>query len=679
MISRLPGAAWGLGAVSGALLALVWRFGRRAVAGGGKPEDGSGHAAARGAGARSRGHNFHNLISKHAEGMVIVDRRGIVRFVNPAAERLFGRPATKLLGEPFDLGIEEERSTEVQIARDDGATVVSDVRAVGVEWEGGEAHLVALRDITKRRRAQEALRQSEARFRAVSESANDPVITADSRGNIIFWNASAQRVFGYSEDEVRNRPLTVLMPERYREPHVEGLRRLASGGAPRAIGRTVALEGLRKDGTEFPLELSVARWEEGGETFYSGIVRDVTARKRLEDELRQSQKMESIGRLAGGVAHDLNNKLSVVIGLADLALKEVADGHPVRNDVEQIRIAGEQAASLTRQLLAFGRKQVLQPKILNLNDLVAKSVQMLERLIGEDIHLIFVRGSALGRVRVDPSQMEQVIMNLAVNARDAMPRGGTLTIETANIALDANYARSRPEVEPGDYVMLGVSDTGCGMAPETRARAFEPFFTTKEEGKGTGLGLSVIHGIVKQSGGHVRVYSEPEQGASFKIYLPSAEGAPAEEPAREVVSVEPGGTETVLLVEDERLVRDLVKRVLEQHGYTVLEAPNGERALRVLQRHAGEIQLLLTDVVMPEMGGEELVEWALHTRADLKVLFMSGYTERAVVFHGHLDPGKAFLQKPATPGAILRKVRQVLDAPPAEVSATSASLGGEHS
>jgi DNA-binding response OmpR family regulator/signal transduction histidine kinase len=397
----------------------------------------------------------------------------------------------------------------------------------------------------------------------------------------------------------------------------------------------------------------------------SGVVvcvHDLTEQRRLEEQLRQSVKMEAIGTLAGGVAHDFNNLLTIILGNSDIALQRIDKDNPFIKNIEQIRRAGQRAALLTSQLLAFSRKQVVQPKVINLNEVIADTEKMLKRLIGEDIDLVSMLDSRLARVMADPGLIEQVIINIAINARDAMPHGGKLTIETVNVYLGEDYARHHLEVVPGHYAMVAVSDTGCGMDEATLSHIFEPFFTTKTKGKGTGLGLSVVFGIVKQSGGHIWVYSEPGNGTTFKVYLPTVEQDPESlEAGAEREEPPVGGGETVLLVEDDDAVRDLAGGVLREYGYTVYEAHDGYQALKLYNSHEGPIHLLVTDVVMPGMNGRELAQKIESLRPALKVLFVSGYTDNAIVHHGVLDAGTAFLQKPFTPEALARKVREVID------------------
>jgi signal transduction histidine kinase len=418
-----------------------------------------------------------------------------------------------------------------------------------------------------------------------------------------------------------------------------------------------------QDGTFRQIELSAAPIrDDANQTTGSVLVfRDVTEGRLLQEQFRQAQKMEGIGRLAGGVAHDFNNMLTVILGYCEFAFKKAAGNQSLRDDLDQVKQAGERATVLVSQLLAFSRKQVLQPRVLDLNQVVTSSERMLQRLIGEDVNLVSNTRSGLGHVLADPGQIEQIILNLVVNARDAMAHGGRLTIETANVELDENYTRTHAEVVPGRYVLLAVSDTGHGMDADTQARIFEPFFTTKELGKGTGLGLSTVFGIVKQSGGHIWVYSEPEQGTTFKIYLPRVD---------EDVSVAGGeieagsslkGSETILLVEDDEMVREFARAALQSYGYAVLPAGGAADALEFSKQHTGLINLLVTDLVMPGITGTKLSEHLTALRAEMKVLYVSGYTDNAIVHHGILDPATAFLQKPFTPDALARKVREVLE------------------
>jgi PAS domain S-box-containing protein len=512
-------------------------------------------------------------------------------------------------------------------------------------------------DVTERRRAEEGMRKSEERFRRLFESNTIGIVIADLSGNTLEANDAYLGMLGYTREELLAGTIrwNELTPAEFYASDQAAIEELLRSGTVSPWEK----ELFRKDGTRVPVLIGVAMLKAAEASCIAYIV-DLTERRRLEQQFRQAQKMEAVGRLAGGVAHDFNNLLTAILGYSDLVAAKLDPGSLEYEELDEVRKAGERAASLTRQLLAFSRQQVLERKVLDINALIANIEKMLRRLIGEDVALTTAMDPALRRVFADAGQLEQVVMNLAVNARDAMPRGGKLTIETANVELDEAYARQHVTVRPGSYVMIAVSDTGIGMNSETLARIFEPFFTTKGPGKGTGLGLATVYGIVKQSDGYIWAYSEVGKGTTFKVYLPLVEEGAEAEPVMVPVPARLAGSETVLLVEDEESVRVLSRVILESYGYTVLEAASGNDGLDVARRYSLPIHLLLTDVVMPEMGGPDLASRLEALRPGVRVLYMSGYTDDAVFRHGLLEKGRVFLQKPFTPGALVGKVREAL-------------------
>lgn len=556
---------------------------------------------------------------------------------------------------------------ETRLERPDGSEIpISQVMLAHMSPEGSVEFLSTLaRDVTQQKEAEAALRRSEAHFRSLIENALDMITVLDADGGILFASPSVRRTLGYEPEELLGTRVFDFV-------HPDDADRMRRGLADSV--RT----GERSPPIEIRLRHRDGSWrllESVGESLLddpavAGVVinsRDVTERREAEEELHasreqllQAQKMEAVGRLAGGVAHDFNNLLTAIKGFTELLLLDFDRRDPRYPFAQEIQAAANRAASLTRQLLAFSRKQVLQPQVIDLNASVVNMEKMLRRLIGEDVELVTVRSPDLERVEADPGQIEQILLNLVVNARDAMPSGGRLAITTHNETVSPEKAQLHPEVKPGPFVRLSVRDTGSGMSREVQNRIFEPFFTTKEQGRGTGLGLSTVYGIVQQSGGFVEVESRPEEGADFRVYLPAVARPAA--PVHQAADDSPlRGGETVLLVEDEKAVRVLVRRVLDRMGYTVWEAEDGASALDLIRDREAIPDLLLTDVIMPGMSGRELADQIHKARPDLKVLFMSGYTDEAISQHGVLVPGVAFLEKPFTPEILLRRIRKVLD------------------
>lgn len=612
---------------------------------------------------------YRTTLDNIMEGCQLIGFDWRYLYLNEAAARHNRRPNAELLGRKMTEmwpGIEgtavyamlrrcmEERVAlheEVAFDFQDGTKGWYDVRCQAVP----EGIFVLSIDVTERKRA-------EALFQTAMDHALDAVITINERGIIQTVNRATQKMFGYAAEEVIGRNVSMLMSPPYKEQHDGYLENYRRTGQAKIIGFGREVDGARrKDGSTFPIRLAVSEFDLDGRRHFLGIIMDLSETRSLESQLRQAQKMEAFGQLAGGVAHDFNNMLTVINGYSALLASRMPENDPSRKLLLMIKDAGERSAALTRQLLSFSRKQIVSPELLDLNKIVTNLEKMLRRIIGEDVKLSTVLSSAPASVRADPAQLEQVLVNLAVNARDAMPKGGMLTISTAHCELDTAYARGHSGAQPGRYVLLAVSDTGSGMTPEVQRRIFEPFFTTKGAGKGTGLGLAVVHGVVKQNGGHIDVYSELGVGSVFKIYVPCA-GEPGGQHPVPLASQQPvRGDETILVVEDQQDVRELTRSILAEHGYTVLDAPNGLEALRVAGNHAGPIHLLLTDVVMPGLGGRELAERFQTLRPAAKVMYLSGYTDDAIVRHGILQDTVIFLQKPFTAVTLTQKVREALE------------------
>jgi PAS domain S-box-containing protein len=555
------------------------------------------------------------------------------------------------------------RIFESQHRRRDGSVFPVEINVTYIRLDR-DYLLAVVRDITERKQAEESLRRSERLLRLVLDALPVGVVVTNLAGDIILGNPASKQIWGGmiidgAERCARSKGWRHGTGERIGPDEWASRRAFTQGQT--SVNELIDIESF--DGVRKIIKNSAAPIRDDNQTITGAVVinEDITDVLRLEDQFRQAQKMEAIGQLAGGVAHDFNNLLTIINGYSEIIPTQLPADSPVRKMVREIGQAGERAASLTRQLLAFSRKQVLEPKVLNLNALVTDTAKMLHRLLGEDLDLNTILEPALGRVKADPGQIEQVLMNLAVNARDAMPQGGKLSIETANATLDETYTQAYPDLRPGPYVMLAVSDTGMGMDEATKAHIFEPFFTTKGPGKGTGLGLATVHGIVKQSNGHIAVSSEPGRGTTFKIFLPLVAEVISSGKSHAGSKATLRGNETILLAEDEPAVRALTRHVLQMHGYTVLEAGQSDKALHIAEEYKGKIHLLVTDVVMPVMSGRQLAERLAAIRPGLRVLYLSGYTDDSVVRHGVLQAETAFLQKPFTPTSLATKVRAVLD------------------
>lgn len=553
------------------------------------------------------------------------------------------------------------RTLEYRIRRKDGEWLTMESTSSVIRNAKGEAERLVIvnRDITERKRAEDALFQSEASFRSMMEDAPYGIYRATPQGRLLLVNPALQKMLGY--DDGQNLLKAGLETDVFRHPGE--YQRMKDALAAGDELKDVEMEWNRRDGTSITVRCSghAARDLGGAPAYFEMFAQDVTEKRVLERQLRMAQKMEAIGRLSGGIAHDFNNLLGVIIGYSGVLKKSLKPGEASHDHTVEIEKAGQRAASLTRQLLAFSRQQVLTPTILNLNGLVSDMERMLPRLLGEDIHVSTSLASDLGNVKADQSQIEQTIMNLAVNARDAMPSGGKLQIETANVTLDSAYTRTHPGSRAGDYVLLTITDTGTGMDPETLTHIFEPFFTTKEMGKGTGLGLATVYGVVKQSNGYIWVESAPGQGASFQIYLPrhTEEAAPAADSKPKPLQ-KPAGVKHILLVEDAEALRKLAQALLEGHGFRVVPAASAEDALDIVATQGTRFDLLLTDVVMPGMNGHALAEQLAARHPGLKVLFMSGYTDSFVVGPGALRHGTNLLHKPFTEEVLLAKIHEIL-------------------
>ena len=623
---------------------------------------------------------FRSLVQNSSDLVTIVSPDGTILYASDSAERIVGHAPGALVGTNLLSYLDDGDVRTVQgllqnangkpsatgpiefgLRRADGSPVW--LEAVGTNLLNDltiRGIVLNARDVSERKRADRELRESEERYRDLFDNASDLVCMAAPDGSLLYVNKAWQQGTGYGEDEIGRMQLLELVHPDCHAYYREVTDRVLEGERL----DHVELVFLRKDGTTITVEGNLScTFKDSQPSVVRGIYRDITERKRVEEQLRRAERMQAAGKLAGGVAHEVNNMMTGVIGFSEFLLRSLEPGDPRRADVDEIIRAGTRAADVTRQLLAFTRQQFLRPQVLDVNEVVREIEKMLRRSLGEDNVLELQLAPDAGEVRADRGQLEQVLINLALNARDALAGRGRVTVQTASAVWDEVYAQRHGGVNLplGRYVMLAVSDTGCGMDREVQARIFEPFFTTKPIGQGTGLGLSTVYGIIKQSGGYVWVYSEPGEGSVFKVYLPEAlPGAPAE-PTSERQEVSAGGTETILIIEDEDVVRNLACRGLRDHGYAVVESRNGNQALHYVQQHPGVVDLVISDVVMPEMGGREFGQNLARTEPDLPVLYMSGYTGDDVVQRGLLDAGAPFQQKPFTPGGLAAKVRAMLD------------------
>jgi PAS domain S-box-containing protein len=624
---------------------------------------------------------YRSLIENALDIITVVDSDGVVRYGSPSLERVLGYPQGALHGsnlqtivhpedaalflEVLEIGTKNPGATqsfECRLRHRNGTWRV--IEAIGKRFEQDTAvngFVLNSRDITERKRAEEQLRQANETLRAVIETSPLAIYALDLDGQVRSWNSAAQRIFQYSEEEVLNRRLPIVALED-EEPFLQRIAEATSGNL------LVGHEERRYKKNGDPIEVSIwnaqLRDATGAVTGIVEAVADNSERKRLEEQFRQAQKMEAVGRLAGGIAHDFNNLLTVITGYCQMLLDRIPPEDAMSEDMLQVLKAADRATTLTKQLLAFSRRQIFQPKVIDLRTLVADMGHILKRLVGENIKLMSHADPNLALVRVDPGHLEQVIVNLVVNARDAMPQGGAVTVSMSNTQVSAAFPHQHINLPPGGYVLLEVADTGIGIDEETKGHLFEPFFTTKEKGRGTGLGLSTSYGIVKQNRGEILVRSELGVGSTFSIYLPVAEQQSADVTATgESEKRTFRGAETVLVAEDEDGVRTVITDMLRKQGYSVVTAPGGAAALETALK-LPRIDLLISDVIMPGMNGPELAERLREIRPDLRVLYVSGYTDSAIAREGELEPGTSFLHKPFSPNQLSSKVREVLDQPP---------------
>ncbi len=627
------------------------------------------------------------LLEITTDAIITVDNQRIIRIFNSGAETIFGYTAHEVVGQPVEMllptrlrdahkgHVEEfangpETSRHMHERRElvglhkDGTEFPAEASIQKHGTEAAALFTVILRDITERKRTEEALVARDRYIEGVLENVADGIVTIDVQGCIQSFNPTAVSMFGFAASEVIGRNVSILMPEPDRSHHDDYIRAYLRTGTGKILGvgpREVTAK--RSDGSTFAMELSVGRMPDADNPVFVGVMRDITDRKQTEDLLRHAQKMEAVGQLTGGVAHDFNNLLTVILGNLDMVREGVADAPTNEELIDAVIRASERGALLTQQLLSFSRKQILTPEATDVHTLIPNMTQLMARTLGEDIEIETVLAGGLWKVMVDRGQLENALLNIALNARDAMPNGGKLTIETANASLDQVYADTRDEVKPGRYVMVAMSDTGSGMSPDVVRQAFDPFFTTKGVGKGSGLGLSMVYGFAKQTGGHVAIYSEAGHGTTVKLYLPKFVGVEVperdSEPKKRSV---PTGNERLLVVEDDAAVRTFIITALKSVGYSVFEAADGDAALAVVDT-TPNIALLITDVVLPHgMTGREVADEVRKRLPNVKVLFTSGYSENAIFHQEKLDEGVQLLSKPYSRATLARRVRSVLDA-----------------
>ena len=624
---------------------------------------------------------FRSVAEQSLVGIYII-QDGVFKYVNRTFAELFGYTADELIKtrSPRDLTVPEDwaivekhvwrrsagtflpGSYEIRGLRKDGGIVMIEVYESQALFGGRTASIGALLDISQRKKAEQAVRDSESKLQAITRTAQDAIILLTDAGHISYWNPAAEKMFGYGAGEVMGKDPAFIIPERFREAYAHAFTRFAETGEGPKLGTTVEMAGLRKSGAEFPLELSIAGFLLNNRRHASGIIRDISERKKLERQLLHAQKMEAIGTLAGGIAHDFNNILNVIIGYGSMVLEGMGADDPSRDHMREILSAADRAANLTKRLLMFSRKDVVDFKYIHVSDIVSGMEKMLSRIIGEDIELRIRLADNEAIVFADAGQMEQVLMNLATNARDAMPTGGSLTISTGSMEIDDDYIFVHGYGIAGKYASISISDTGVGMNAETQKKIFDPFFTTKGVGEGTGLGLSIAYGIIKQHKGFIQVYSEAGRGTLFRILLPLSDRPSSEQWLVEDSSALRGGTETILLAEDEDSLRDLMRIILESFGYTVLAAADGEEAVRMFLENRDRVRLVILDLIMPKKSGKDAADEISRVQPGIRTLFMSGYSEDMMMKQGAIEERFVFIQKPVSPKTLLTKVRELLDA-----------------